>query len=53
MEKMLPGLMRTAAKEKAEFLRPDLWHSMTVEVRMGTTWDGNLEMFFATLKSKF
>ena len=45
--------MRTAANEKAEFLSPDLWHSMTVDVRMGTTWDGNLEMFLATLKQKY
>ena len=48
----LPGLMRTAAYENAEFLRPDLWHSMTVDVRMGTTWDGNFEMFLATLQNK-
>ena len=26
-----------AAKLNAEFLRPERWHSITVEVRMGTT----------------
>jgi hypothetical protein len=25
---------------------------MTVDVRMGTTWDGNLEIFLATLQNK-
>lgn len=37
------GLMSMAAKLKAEFFRPALWHSITVEVRMGTmsvTQDG-------------
>jgi hypothetical protein len=52
MNVRLPGLIKTAAYEKAEFFSPDLWHSMTVEVRIGTTWDGNLEMFFATLIKK-
>jgi len=35
--RQIPGLISTAAYEKAEFLSPDLWHSMTVEVRIGTT----------------
>ena len=48
--RQIPGLIRTAAYEKAEFLSPDLWHSMTVEVRMGTTGEGNFEMFLATLE---
>lgn len=30
------GLISMAAKLKAEFFRPALWHSITVEVRMGT-----------------
>ena len=45
------GLIRVAAWVKAEFLRPDLWHSITVEVRMGTMWLGNLLMFAATLSN--
>ena len=36
MSFLYSGLMRVAAWVKAEFFRPDLWHSMTVEVRMGT-----------------
>ena len=30
------GLISMAAKLKAEFFRPALWHSITVDVRMGT-----------------
>ena len=30
------GLINIAAKLKAEFFRPALWHSITVDVRMGT-----------------
>lgn len=38
------GRMSMAAYSKAVFLRPARLHSMMVEVRMGTTCLGNLEM---------
>jgi hypothetical protein len=40
--------MSIDAYSKAVFRSPDRWHSMTVEVRMGTTWAGNLEMLRET-----
>lgn len=42
------GLMSIDAYSKAVFRNPDLWHSMTVEVRMGTTCAGNFEMLRET-----
>ena len=36
------GLMSIEAYVNAESYRPDLWHSITVDVRMGTTCAGNL-----------
>mmetsp|Transcript_36982 Transcript_36982/g.82212 ORF Transcript_36982/g.82212 Transcript_36982/m.82212 type:complete len:214 (-) Transcript_36982:3803-4444(-) len=42
------GLINIEAYSKAVFLRPARWHSITVDVRMGTTCLGNLEMLRAT-----
>lgn len=43
--------MSIEAYSKAEFLRPDLWHSMTVDVNTGTMCFGKREILRATLKS--
>jgi hypothetical protein len=38
------GRMSIEAYSKEVFLRPARWHSMTVEVRIGTTCAAHLEM---------
>lgn len=43
------GRISTAANSKADFLSPARWHSMTVSVKIGTTWAGNLLILRATL----
>ena len=36
---------------KALFFSPDLQHSITVDVKIGTICEGNFEIFFATLNN--
>lgn len=43
--------MSVDAYSNAEFLSPDLWHSMTVDVSTGTMCVGKREMLRATLRS--
>lgn len=43
--------MSVDAYSNAEFLSPDRWHSMTVDVSTGTMCVGNREMLLATLNS--
>ena len=42
------GRINIVAYSKPVFLKPDRWHSITVEIRMGVTCAGNLLMCLAT-----
>lgn len=41
------GRINIAANLKAEFFNPDLWHSITAEVKIGTACAGNLLILLA------
>merc|ERR1719409_2708313 len=48
MELRYSGLISVLANWNEAPLKPARWHSITVEVRMGTWWLGNFEMLLAT-----
>lgn len=43
------GHINMEANSNAVDFKPERWHSMTVDVRIGTTWAGNFVMLRATL----